>query len=192
MFEKYMNRERFLYKKSYIKRRLQNDVLEDGVAYIPCKVNGIDDILSKYSVEGCESLDTEFLIFIGDFIEFVPPEYPVVLKIIGPSFSEKEKKIICDTIEGEMAYLLGRTEYFLFRKKKIFFGMIVGTIISGTILGIAKKCTVDVPLEFFYVLFWLFADAFVRYLFIEKLDFREEKIRVGRMASLKIEFEELG
>ena len=45
-----------------------------------------------------------------------------------------------------------------------------------------------IPLEFFYVLFWLFADSLVRYLFVENYDYRNDKIRAGRIASMEVEF----
>ena len=61
------DKEQFLYKKSYLKNRLQQDVMEDGIAYIPCKVQGINDIISKFSTKGCESLDPEFLYYITIF-----------------------------------------------------------------------------------------------------------------------------
>ncbi|MCR5747910.1 MAG: hypothetical protein K6G03_09395 [Lachnospiraceae bacterium] len=162
--------------------------MEDGIAYIPCKVDSINDIISKYSIKGCESLDTEFFIFITGFIEFIPPQYPIVLEISGAKFSSEEKKVIIDTIMAEMDYLLGKTEETQFRIRRRFWSMIIGTIISGCVLGFANKIIQDAPLEFFYVIFWLFADALVRYLFIEKLDFKQEKLRMGRMASMKVEF----
>jgi hypothetical protein len=69
--------------------------------------------------------------------------------------------------------------------------MAVGTIGSGILLALIKNViNDDIPLEFFYVLFWLFADAFVRYLFIENDDYKNEKIRAGRLASMKVEFVE--
>ena len=69
--------------------------------------------------------------------------------------------------------------------------MAVGTIGSGILLALIKKLiTDDIPLEFFYVIFWLFADAFVRYLFIEHSDYKNEKIRAGRIASMKVIFVE--
>ncbi|MCR5451300.1 MAG: hypothetical protein K6F00_01570 [Lachnospiraceae bacterium] len=190
MIERYANRKKFLNKKSYINRRLNHDVIENKTAYIPCKVSGIQDIISKYSVKECESLDAEFIAFITDFIEYVPPEYPVVLEIIGPKFSPEEKRIITDTVTGELDYMLGKTEKFILHKRRMFFGMILGTIVSGFLLGIVKLYASDVPIEFFYVLFWLFADAFVRYIFIDNIDYKEEKIRVGRLASMKVEFKE--
>ncbi len=183
-------KNQFLYKKSYLDQRLQHDVLENGVAYIPCKVKRADDVISKYSVKGCESLDTEFFMYITSFAESIPAEYPVVLRIIGPEFSSDEKRMLYDTISAEMDYMLGRTEMFLNIKKRRFTVMIAGTVISGILLGIAKQFLDNVPLEFFFVLFWLFADAIVRYLFVEKLDFKEEKIHMARLASMRVEFVE--
>ncbi len=188
MGRKEENLKKFLYKKSYLDRRLKHDVMENGTAYIPCKVTSIDDIISKFSVNGCESLDSEFLSFITDFVDFIPTEYPVVLQISGAKFNAEEKKIITNTIEEEMSYQLGKTEEFNAIKKRRFIGMIAGTALSGVILTIAQNSFTHATLEFSYVLFWLFADALVRYLFIEKLDFRDEKIRMGRLASMKVEF----
>ncbi len=162
--------------------------MENGVAYIPCRIRGIDDVISKYSVKDCESLDPEFLSYITDFIEFIPVEYPVVIQMTDPGLSMEEKTIICETIAAETDYLLGKTEEFLNHKKRRFISMIAGTVLSGILLGIAKQIIENVPLEFFFVLFWLFADALVRYLFIDKLDFKDEKIRMGRLASMKVEF----
>ena len=39
-------------------------------------------------------------------------------------------------------------------------------------------------------MFWLFADALVRYLFIEFGDYKNDKIRAGRIASMEVEFVE--
>lgn len=61
---------------------------------------------------------------------------------------------------------------------------------SGILLGSIKQFIDEVPLEFFYVLFWLFADALVRYLFIEHGDYKSDKIRADRIASMKVEFVE--
>ncbi len=188
--DKKNNRKKFLYKKSYLDRRLNQDVMENGIAYIPCRVLGIDDIISRFSVEGCESVDSEFMNFITEFVDYVPPEYPVVLEIEGAKFSLAEKKIITDTILSEAAYQHGKMEEMIAYKRKIFWSMMIGTVVSGVLLGIAKKFISDVPLELFYVIFWLFADAIVRYLFIEYPDFKELKIHTGRLASMKIEFKE--
>ena len=74
--------------------------------------------------------------------------------------------------------------------QKSFFGMVAGTVGSGILLAVIKQFIDEVPLEFFYVLFWLFADSLVRYLFIEHGDYKNDKIRAGRIASMKVEFVE--
>lgn len=188
MFDKRRKKAAFLKKKSYIEKRLQHDVMEDGIAYVPCKVEGIDDVISKFSVEGCESLDSAFAEYVIESVDYIPSEYPVVLQICGPEFSDTEKGIITDAISSEWDYRLGMAEEDSLRRKRRFLGMMAGTVITGCMLGFAKQFFADFPLEFSFVLFWLFADALVRYIFIEKLDFREEKVRAGRLASMKVVF----
>ncbi|MCR5055246.1 MAG: hypothetical protein K6A69_10435 [Lachnospiraceae bacterium] len=188
--KKYKNKQQFLQKKSHLEKRLQKDILENDTAYIPCKVGGMEDIISKFSMDGFFSLDAEFLEFIMGYVECIPPEYPVILEIYGPKFSSEEKNLITETISDEMAYILGRCEEENEIRKRRFSFLVLATIVSAIILGFARRLIEDVPLEFFYVIFWLFADALVRYLFIEKKDYREEKIRMGRLASMKVEFVE--
>ncbi len=183
-------RKAFYYKKSYLKHRLQKDVMEDGIAYIPCKVEGLSDIISKYSVEGCESLDDGFLNFIQEFIEFIPAEYPVVLEIHGPKFTDAEKKLITEVVTAETDYLLGKTEAQISHHRKVFMWMAVGTILSGILVAFIDDWLEAVPREFIYIIFWLFADAFVRYIFIEKFTYNNDKILAGRLASIKVEFVE--
>ncbi len=178
----------FYSRKSYIDRRLQKDVMENGIAFIPCKVTGLDDIISKFSVKGCESVDPEFIAYITSFIDVIPLEHPLVLEIQGPEFSPEEKLVITDAITAEMAYVLGRVEADNRTLRRRFFGMIVGTVSTGVLLSFAREYLPAIPLELFYVLFWLFADSVVRYLFIEKVNFKSNKTQAGRMADIKVEF----
>ena len=189
---RYFNkRDEFYYKKSHLETTLQQNIIRDGVAYIPCKIDGINDIVSKFSKEGAESLDGEFVDYILNFVDSIPDEYPVVLEIYGPKIPEETKQWISKIIMVEGDYLLGQTEAKNRHHRRVFWWMLVGTIGSGVLLGCIKKIiTDDVPVEFFYVLFWLFADAFVRYLFIENTDYKNDKIRAGRIASMKVEFVE--
>ncbi len=165
--------------------------MEDGIAYIPCRVDGIGDIISRFSIKGCESLDGEFVDYLLNFVDCVPEEYPVVLEIHGPKFTDEEKTLITEVIESDTDYMLGNTETQNRHHRKVFWWMVVGTVGSGILLALIKNLIIDdIPLEFFYVLFWLFADALVRYLFIENYDYKNDKIRAGRIASMKVEFVE--
>ena len=183
-------REEYYRKKSHLDSRLQKDVIRNGTAFLSCKVDGLDDILSKFSIKGVESLNSEFIDEILNFADCIPPEYPLVLEIHGPKFTDQEKELITETILSDADYMLGKTEAENRHHRKVFWGMVAGTVGSGILLGVIKRFVDEVPLEFFYVLFWLFADALVRYLFIEFGDYKNEKIRAGRIASMKVEFVE--
>ena len=183
-------REEFYNKRSQLASRLKKDLIRDGIAYLPCKVRGIDDILSKFSIKGIESLNGEFKDELLNFADCIPQEYPLVLEIHGPKFSEEEKEMIREAVVSDADYLLGKTETENRHHRKVFWWMVAGTVGSGILLGVIKQFVDEVPLEFFYVLFWLFADALVRYLFIEFGDYKSDKIRAGRIASMKVEFVE--
>ena len=184
-------REEYFYnKESQLKSRLQKEIIRDGTAYLSFRVRGLDDILSKFSIKGAESIDAEFIDAILDLVDCIPPEYPLVLEIHGPKFTEEEKRMITEAVTTDADYMLGRTEAENKHHRKVFFGMIAGTVGSGILLAVIKQFIDEIPLEFFYVLFWLFADALVRYLFIEHGDYKNDKIRAGRIASMKVEFVE--
>ncbi len=182
--------EEFYKKKSNLQQRLKKDLIRDGIAYLPCKVSGVDDILSKFSTPGIESLDSEFSDALLNTVDCIPQEYPLVLEIHGPKFTEKEKEMITETIISDADYMLGKTEAQNRHHRKVFWSMVAGTVGSGILLGAIKIFVDEIALEFFYVLFWLFADALVRYLFIEHGDYKNDKIRAGRIASMKVEFVE--
>ena len=175
------NIKRFLNKKSFLKYRLNKEVLEEGIAYIPCYVQNMEDIICKYSIRDCVSLNSEFSDYITDFIECIPIKY-------GSKFTEEQKKIIVDTITSDGDYELGRIIQENRHHRLVFGEMVIGTVISGILLALIGKYLGDIPQEFFYVLFWLFADSLVRYIFIERGDYRNQRIGAGRIASMKVEF----
>ena len=183
-------REEYYKKKSHLINRLNKDVIRDGTAYLSCKIEGLDDVLSKFSVKGIQSLNGEFKDEFLSFVDCIPQEYPLVLEIHGPQFTEEEKKMIKEAVITDADYLLGKTEADNRHHRKVFWWMVAGTVGSGVLLGVIKHFVDEVPLEFFYVLFWLFADALVRYLFVEHGDYKNDKIRAGRIASMKVEFVE--
>ena len=184
------NLEKYYNKKSQLNSRLQKDVIRNGTAYLSCKVGGLDDILSKFSTKGLESLDGEFKDELLSFADCIPHEYPLVLEILGPKFTEDEKEMIREAVVSDADYLLGKTEADNRHHRKVFWWMVAGTVGSGVLLGVIKHFVDEVPLEFFYVLFWLFADALVRYLFVEHGDYKNDKIRAGRIASMEVVFVE--
>ena len=43
-------------KSGNLEKRLEKDYIDHGIATIPCKISGFDDVISPYSVKGYESL----------------------------------------------------------------------------------------------------------------------------------------
>ena len=164
--------------------------LEDGIAYIPCHVESMEDIISRYSVKGCESLNAEFADYIMSFVECIPIKYPIVLEIYGSKFTDEEKEIIVEAIASDGDYQLGRIIQENRHHRLGFVGMVIGTIMMGLVITLIGQYIGGIQREFFYVLFYLFADSFVRYLFIERGDYQNEKISAGRIASMKVGFVE--
>ncbi len=176
-------------KRSDFEKRLEREFLDHGIATIPCKVSGIDDIISSYSVEGYESLSGDFIDYVNAMADLVPEQYPIVLSIVGSKFTENEKNVIRSTIEYDLAYNLGFAEQDtrLFYKMILLF--IVGTIISGML--IAKfPWLPDVHIELLYIFFWFFAYTLVEYVFLEGRTLSKQRIKAARLACVKVVFSE--
>ena len=176
-------------KRSNLEKRLEREFLDHGIATVPCKVSGMDDIISTYSVKGYESLDSGFVEYLCDIVDLVPEEYPIVLDIVGKKFTKEEQEIIRCTIKDDFAYDLGIVEKENKYHLRIFFGMLAGICLSGLLL-IYFEWWALVPLELLFVLFWFFADTFTEYLLIDGRQLYKQRIRAARLACLKIEFSE--
>ena len=85
-------REEYYNKKSQLINRLNKDVIRDGTAYLSCKVEGLDDILSKFSVKGIQSLNGEFIDEFLSFVDCIPQEYPWYSKYTDRSLQKRRKK----------------------------------------------------------------------------------------------------
>lgn len=125
------NRRLFLKRDAKLDERLKTDVIDNGIATIPCRVTGMDEIISHYSVKGYETLSPEFSEYIESSAVYIPGEYPIVLEISGYNFSEEEQKMIRNTIHEDYLYKLGSVQK---NNRKAFIvaaGMLVGMLLTG-------------------------------------------------------------
>ena len=189
-----MNRNRkrnvkldFESKKSQLGQRLKKEYIDNGIATVPCKVSGYEDIISPYSVKNYETMNMDFRDYVNDIVGCIPEKYPVVLEITGCSFSDEEKASIEDTIKEDYAYDLGVAEKNLKHHKNVFLFTLLGTILSGVLL-ITLDCLSEIPREFLFVLFWYTADTLIDYLFVGGYDLRKEHILAGRLACVQVTF----
>ena len=72
--QKLKNRRLFLKRDAKLAKRLKEDYIDNGIASLPCKVTGMDDVISRFSVPGYETLSPELSEYIESSAAFIPPE----------------------------------------------------------------------------------------------------------------------
>ena len=170
-----------------LKEKVRSGYIQNGVGIIPCRVNHYRDIVNEYSTKGYESLNPCFSEYIRETIYFIPPEYPVVVKIVGGDFSEHQKEVIRATIKDDFLYELGETQIENRRQWIVAILTGAGMIILGVILAQLSGLSA-MPIEFIYIIFWFFADIFVSYIFFDGFENRKRRILAGRLASVGVSF----
>ena len=135
---------------------LDDYYLEDGIGFIPVKVNSIDDIISPYSIKNSEILNYEFMRYIDINANFIPWGYPLTLEIHGPKFSDKEKRTISKALRNHYSLLLvnKKEELKALRKRGLY--LIVMGVISFIIYLMLMYFKVNfAPIELMSFLFWV-------------------------------------
>ena len=176
-------------RKGNLDYRLKRDYIRNGIATLPCSISEYNDVVSSYSVKDYETLNPEFVDYLKSTAEVTPPEYPLVLNIIGDCLTQEEKKTIEEVIPDEFAYELGVVEKEENRHMRIFYGMFFGLIISGVLLYFTHVLAEE-PRELFFILFWFMGETLCDYIFLTGHDLRRDRRLAGRLASIKVVFSE--
>lgn len=176
-------------KRSDFEKRLEREFIDHGIATIPCKVSGLEDIISSYSVPGYESLNSEFVDYLSEVADLVPQQYPIVLSIVGKKFTENEQKVIRSTIEYDLAYNLGLAEQETKSLYRLILIFLLGSILSGMMIAKFSWLS-EVNVEIMYIFFWFFAEYLVAYVFLDGREVRKQKIKKARLACIKVVFSE--
>lgn len=176
-------------RKSHIDHRLKKDYISNGIVTVPCSISEYNDVISTYSVKNYETLSPDFVDYLKSAAEVTPPEYPIVLNIIGGGLSQEEKKIIEEVIPDYFAYELGIVEKDEIRHTRIFYGMFFGLIILVILLW-QMQVQSEEPFELFFVFFYFMGDTLCDYIFVTGHDLRRDRRLAGRLASIKLVFSE--
>ena len=180
-------------RRGLLDYRIKRDYVRNGIATIPCRISSYNDVISTYSVKGYETLNTEFYDYLTSTAEVTPPEYPLVLNIIGDCLSAEEKKTIEDIIRDDFAYNLGMVEKDEKRHVHNFFFTIVGLVLSGVLMWLTEAWLgqsggLAYILELIYILFWFMGEMLCDYIFLSGHDLRQARRVAGRLASIKVVF----
>lgn len=174
-------------RKGHLDARVHKEFVSNGIATIPCRITGLYDVISPFSVKRYETLNPDFAEYLKTFASVVPDEYPLVLEIVEDCLTAEDRKNIEETIADYYAYNLGFVEKEEKRHTKIFIFMTIGLILSGILLWFTQMLE-EVPRELFFVLFWFMGDTICDYVFLTGHDLRKDRRLAGRLASIKVKF----
>ena len=189
IIQKLKNRRLFLKRDAKLNKRLKEDYIENGIASLPCKVTGIDEVISHFSVPGYETLSPEFSEYIESSAAFIPPEYPIVLELSGCRFSEEEQEIIRSTIRDDYTYELGAVQGENRKQLIVALLMLIGMLVTG-FLAFGVRGIGDTAIEIIYIFFWFFADLVACYFCLDGFENRKKRLLAGRLADMTVCFSE--
>lgn len=187
--QKLKNRRLFLKRDAKLAKRLREDYIDNGIASLPCRVTGMDEIISHFSVPGFETLSPELSDYIESSAAYIPPEYPIVLEISGCRFSEEEQSIIRSTIREDYTYKLGAVQWENRKQLMVALLMIVGMLVTG-FLTFGVKGITDTAIEIIYIFFWFFADIVACYFCLDGFENRRKRLLAGRLSDMTVYFSE--
>lgn len=174
----------FLRKKVDYDKAVKYYFIDKDVAYITCKVSGLDDIISRYSVPGYELLSEDFSNYLERIMIHIPEKYPLVLEITGHQFTKDEQTRIEDAIWTQFELQFGAVQ------KKHRIG-IIRAIWFAIFLGVSALLllnTSQMLYEMIYILFWFFGDRLIEYLILDGFAVNREKLHYAQILSMKVIF----
>ncbi|MBR3354138.1 MAG: hypothetical protein IKG47_02080 [Oscillospiraceae bacterium] len=162
--------------------------IENGLAFISCKVKNYHDIIDQYSVEDYEWLDESFARYIESNAAYIPTEYPIVIEIIGGHFNESQKKTIEETILDYYGLSLGDKQLEMNRNmRKIVIIAIISILVACLEWFLDINNYSSILQESIMILVWFFVEDLVE-LILERIDLQEEKTDAAQLASVAIRF----
>jgi len=174
----------FIRKKVDYDKAVQYYFIDNGVAYISCKVTGLDDIICHYSVPGYEILSEEFSNYIDRITRHIPEKYPLVLEITGVEFSPEEQKKIEDAIWTQFELQFGAVQ-------KLERSSILRIVWFAVFLALSSLLILNTRQllnEIAFLLFWFFGDRLIEYVLLDEIDLSHKKMHIAQILSMKVVF----
>lgn len=179
---------RFSQKTVNYAKYMREIYIENGLAFISCKVKNYHDIIDQYSVEDYEWLDESFARYIESNAAYIPTEYPIVIEIIGGHFNEAQKKTIEETILDYYGLSLGDKQLEMNRNmRKIVIIAIISILVACLEWFLDINNYSSILQESIMILVWFFVEDLVE-LILERIDLQEEKTDAAQLASVAIRF----
>ena len=162
---------------------------ENGIAYISCNVKDYYDVIDRYSVKGYEWLNEEFVRFVEENANYIPPEYPILLDITGAYFTDEQKATIEKTIHMYYDLKLGDMQVEIRSSLHKMNLLVCLSVLGLTLLVLSYTLPVpriiyEVATLFFWFFLWEAGDTLI----YDHHDYVMQKTYVAQMKSMKVSF----
>ncbi len=170
---------------------LKEYYIEGIFATIPVKVNGIDDIISRYSVNNYEILNNDFIEYIDINANNIPRGYKLILEIYGSKFNEEEKKIINKAIHNyySLIYVNKKEELKNFTLKGLYL-LLIGILCFIIYFVFFSLNFYPATIEIFSFLFCLFLWNSFDIVFLSTPNLKSEIKDLEELINMDIEYKD--
>lgn len=183
------NLKRFKNADYNLRKFVKNYYIEKGHAYISAQVNGIEDIVSRFSTKDYEWINDEFAAYVEDSAYFIPVEEDIILEICGPEFSDEEKEIIERVIKDYFGLHLGDIILDLeINMRKALVLAVFGIVSFFAALLLTRFKIIEVVFEVQLVLLWFALWEGMDVVLFERSEMKRAKLEAGQLASIKIKY----
>jgi len=185
------NLKKFKSAKFNYARFVKDYYIENGSAYISAKVESIDDIISKYSLEDYEWINKQFANYLENSAYYIPVEESVIIEICGCKFTDAEKEKITRVIKTYFGLKLGDKIIDMdinYHKSNRL--LILGFFSLLLVLFISKLTNVEYVLELPLIMLWFFIWEYGDLAWLDRRDIAMEKLEAGQLANAKVIFNE--
>lgn len=183
------NIKKFRNKKFNLNNFVEEYYMEQNTAYITVKVDNYNDIVSKYSVDCLEWINSDFANYLEEVAYYIPVDEPIVIEITGTKFSEEEKKTIEKVIKTYFGLKLGDKMLDLnINRTKSLTLFILGIMASLIFWVLYKFHVIETVTEIILLGFWFFMWEFLDLAFLVRNEIKVQKLEAGQLSSASIVF----
>lgn len=183
------NIEMFRKKEFNLNKFINDYYMDQNSAYMTVKVNDYNDIVSKYSVDNYEWINTEFADHLELMAYYIPVEEPIVIEITGKKFTDEEKKVIEKVIKTYFGLKLGDKMLSLNSNRDKYMILLIYGVLSFIMFYVLyMNNVIETILEIVIFGFWFIMWEFANLAFLQRNNLKVEKLEAGQLSSATVVF----
>lgn len=167
---------------------IQNKIISDETVHLTFRAEEMSDIIHPYSVSGYEYLSGGFIEFLDRFRNVLPDKTPIVLKITGRLFEDREKEIIGKAIWMHYGLILSEASRNMKKIKWRTAVYLILMVLSSPLMLLAVNAAEEILTNYSAVLFWFFGYRILTHLILDYHPNYKEYKWYRRLSAMKLVF----